>query len=114
IVVYDSGNERAFHKLSGGEKMCAALSVRLAILKLLSTMDVVFLDEPTTNLDDEKKENLVAQLQQLSGFSQIFVISHDETFESMTEHVITLEKRNGSTQLLNHSQNGFQERSFGE
>lgn len=107
IVVYDSGNKRAFHKLSGGEKMCAALSVRLAILKLLSTLDVVFLDEPTTNLDDEKKENLVAQLRELSGFSQIFVISHDETFESMTEHVITLEKRNGSTQLLNHSEKGF-------
>lgn len=107
IVVYDGGNKRAFHKLSGGEQMCAALSVRLAILKLLSTMDVVFLDEPTTNLDEEKKENLVAQLRKLSGFSQIFVISHDETFESMTEHVITLEKRKGSTQLMNHFQGGF-------
>ena len=107
IVVYESGNSRAFHKLSGGEKMCAALAVRLAILKLLSTMDIVFLDEPTTNLDEEKKENLVSQLRELSGFSQIFVISHDETFESMTEHVITLEKRNGATQLLTHFQGGF-------
>ncbi len=107
IVVYEGGNSRAFHKLSGGEKMCAALAVRLAILKLLSTMDIVFLDEPTTNLDEEKKENLVSQLRELSGFSQIFVISHDETFESMTEHVITLEKRNGATQLLTHFQGGF-------
>jgi len=107
IVVYESGNTRAFHKLSGGEQMCAALSVRLAILKLLSTMDIVFLDEPTMNLDGEKKDNLVAQLRELSGFSQIFVISHDETFESMTEHVITLEKRKGATRLLTHFQGGF-------
>jgi DNA repair protein SbcC/Rad50 len=107
IVVYESGNKRAFHKLSGGEQMCAALSVRLAILKLLSTMDIVFLDEPTMNLDEEKKDNLVAQLRELSGFSQIFVISHDETFESMTEHVITLEKRKGATRLLTHFQGGF-------
>jgi len=107
IVVYDQGNERAFHKLSGGEQMCAALSVRLAILKLLSTLDIVFLDEPTMNLDDEKKENLVAQLRELSGFSQIFVISHDETFESLTEHVITLEKKQGATRLLTHFQGGF-------
>ena len=107
IVVYESGNKRAFHKLSGGEQMCAALSVRLAILKLLSTMDIVFLDEPTMNLDEEKKDNLVAQLRDLSGFSQIFVISHDETFESMTEHVITLEKRKGATRLLTHFQGGF-------
>ncbi len=107
IVVYESGNKRAFHKLSGGEQMCAALAVRLAILKLLSTMDIVFLDEPTMNLDEEKKQNLVAQLRDLSGFSQIFVISHDETFESMTEHVITLEKRQGATQLMTHFQGGF-------
>jgi len=107
IVVYESGNKRAFHKLSGGEQMCAALAVRLAILKLLSTMDIVFLDEPTMNLDEEKKQNLVAQLRDLSGFSQIFVISHDETFESMTEHVITLEKRKGATQLMTHFQGGF-------
>jgi len=107
IVVYESGNKRAFHKLSGGEQMCAALSIRLAILKLLSTLDIVFLDEPTVNLDEEKKNNLVTQLRELTGFSQIFVISHDETFESMTEHIITLEKRQGSTRLLNHFQGGF-------
>jgi exonuclease SbcC len=70
-------------------------------------MDIVFLDEPTMNLDEEKKQNLVAQLRDLSGFSQIFVISHDETFESMTEHVITLEKRQGATQLMTHFQGGF-------
>ncbi len=107
IIVTESGNNRSFHKLSGGEQMCAALSVRLAILKLLSRMDIVFLDEPTMNLDEQKKENLVSQLQELTGFSQIFVISHDETFESMTEHIITLEKRQGSTQLLRHFQGGF-------
>jgi len=109
VVIHDGGNERAFHKLSGGEQMCAALAVRLAILKLLSKMDVVFLDEPTMNLDENKKDNLVSQLQELSGFSQIFVISHDETFESMTEHVITLEKKQGATRLLQQFQSaGFE------
>jgi exonuclease SbcC len=67
----------------------------------------VFLDEPTMNLDEHKKDNLVHQLRELSGFSQIFVISHDETFESMTEHIITLEKVKGSTRLMQHFQGGF-------
>ena len=107
IVITEGENKRSFHKLSGGEQMCAALAVRLAILKLLSKMDIVFLDEPTMNLDEHKKDNLVSQLRDLTGFSQIFVISHDETFESMTEHVITLEKKKGATRLLQHFQGGF-------
>ena len=107
IIITEHENKRSFHKLSGGEQMCAALSVRLAILKLLSDMDIVFLDEPTMNLDEHKKDNLVHQLRELSGFSQIFVISHDETFESMTEHIITLEKVKGSTRLMQHFQGGF-------
>ncbi|MFO8077102.1 MAG: SMC family ATPase [Thermoplasmatota archaeon] len=107
IIITEHENKRSFHKLSGGEQMCAALSVRLAILKLLSNMDIVFLDEPTMNLDEHKKDNLVGQLRELSGFSQIFVISHDETFESMTEHIITLEKRKGATRLMQHFQGGF-------
>ncbi len=107
IIITEHENKRSFHKLSGGEQMCAALSVRLAILKLLSNMDIVFLDEPTMNLDEHKKDNLVSQLRDLSGFSQIFVISHDETFESMTEHIITLEKRKGATRLMQHFQGGF-------
>ena len=48
-----------------------------------------------------KKDNLVEQLRNLSGFSQLFVISHDETFESMTQYVIKLEKINDETKVVN-------------
>ncbi len=100
IVVEEAGEERTFQKLSGGEQMCAALSVRLAILKILSKMNIVFLDEPTANLDEEKKDNLVDQLRNFAGFSQLFVISHDETFESMTEYVINLAREDGQTKVV--------------
>jgi len=81
--------------------MGAALAIRLAILNVLSDVDVVFLDEPTTNLDGEKRGNLVDQIQNLPGFEQLTVVSHDDTFESLTENAITLEKQDGATRVVN-------------
>jgi exonuclease SbcC len=86
------GQNKPFDTLSGGEKMAAALSVRLAILEQLASVGMAFLDEPTANLDAGKKQNLVGQLEQLSRLNQLLVISHDRTFESMTERAVELEK----------------------
>ncbi len=92
IVVHDADITKSFSTLSGGEKMAAALSVRLAILEQLASVGVAFLDEPTANLDREKKRNLVSQLKQLDSFEQLTVISHDETFDSMTDYTISVTK----------------------
>lgn len=86
------GQNKPFDTLSGGEKMAAALSVRLAILEQLASLGVAFLDEPTANLDQQKKQNLVSQLDDLDQLNQLLVVSHDRTFESMTERTIELEK----------------------
>jgi len=48
--------------------MAAALAVRLAIMERVSPLDIAFLDEPTANLDSEKKNNLVRQLERLDAF----------------------------------------------
>jgi exonuclease SbcC len=100
VVVTENGEEKEFEKLSGGEKMGAALAIRLAVLNVLSDIDIVFLDEPTTNLDSEKRANLVDQIQNLRGFEQLTIVSHDDTFESLTENAITLEKQDGATQVV--------------
>jgi len=86
------GQNKPFDTLSGGEKMAAALSVRLAVLEQLASVGMAFLDEPTANLDAGKKQNLVGQLEGLSRLNQLLVISHDRTFESMTERAVELEK----------------------
>jgi exonuclease SbcC len=92
IVVHDADVRKSFSTLSGGEKMAAALAVRLAILEQLASVGIAFLDEPTANLDRQKKRNLVTQLKQLDSFDQLTVISHDETFDSMTDYTITVTK----------------------
>jgi exonuclease SbcC len=72
--------------------MAAALSVRLALLKQLSDIRVAFFDEPTTNMDAERRENLAQQIGQIRSFDQLFVISHDDTFDSYMDNELRVEK----------------------
>lgn len=88
IVLVENGHSRPFSSLSGGEQMAAALSVRLALIREISSLDLAFFDEPTTNLDEDRRHNLAAQISRVRDFSQLFVISHDDTFEDATDHVI--------------------------
>lgn len=92
ILVQEQGNVRRFINLSGGEQMCAALAVRLALLKVLADIDIAFFDEPTTNMDRPRRESLAEAIARLKTFKQLFVISHDDTFEKVTENVILVER----------------------
>ncbi|MGC9521013.1 MAG: AAA family ATPase [Anaerolineae bacterium] len=99
IVLTTEGRERTFQQLSGGEQMAAALAVRLALLRETSTLDIAFFDEPTANLDSERRANLARQILNVKGFSQLFVISHDDTFEQDTDHVVRVWKENGASSV---------------
>ncbi|HKV39462.1 MAG TPA: SMC family ATPase [Blastocatellia bacterium] len=90
IVLEEDGHDRAYANLSGGEQMIAALAVRLALLKELSEMRIAFFDEPTSNVDEERRRNLAQQIGRVKDFDQLFVISHDDAFEGYTDHIITL------------------------
>lgn len=92
IRVQEGGHWRNFRSLSGGEQMCAALAVRLALLRTLAEIDVAFFDEPTTNMDRLRRQQLAEALTNLRSFRQLFVISHDDTFENLTENVIRLQR----------------------
>ncbi|MGC8880627.1 MAG: AAA family ATPase, partial [Anaerolineae bacterium] len=99
IVLEADGRERDFEHLSGGEQMAAALAVRLALLRELSAVDVAFFDEPTSNLDSTRRENLAEQIAAIrnTGLSQLFIISHDDTFEEVTDHVVRVRKEHGES-----------------
>jgi exonuclease SbcC len=90
IVLEENGYDRPFTNLSGGEQMAAALSVRLALLKQLSDVRLAFFDEPTTNMDAARRENLATQIGNIRHFDQLFVISHDDTFEGYVDNVISV------------------------
>jgi exonuclease SbcC len=90
ITLEEEGRERPFLNLSGGEQMAAALAVRLALLKELSEVNIAFFDEPTTNMDEERRRNLAQQIGRIKDFHQLFVISHDDSFEGYTDQIISL------------------------
>ncbi|MHA1584843.1 MAG: AAA family ATPase [Promethearchaeota archaeon] len=92
VELHTPTNIRRFYHLSGGEQMLVALSIRLGILEILTTVDFAFFDEPTTNLDLEKRQNLAECIRRIKGFKQIFVISHDDTFQSSSDYVLNFEK----------------------
>ncbi len=97
ITVREGATESHFSQLSGGQQMCAALAVRLALLRTLSGVKLAFFDEPTQNLDEERRENLAAAVRSIGGFEQLFIISHDETFHDLVEHTIYLRNEEGET-----------------
>jgi exonuclease SbcC len=95
ITLEENGHERPFVNLSGGEQMAAALSVRLALLKQLSDVRLAFFDEPTTNMDAARRERLAEQISHITErktFDQLFVISHDDTFEGYVDNVVSVGK----------------------
>ncbi|MHA1669486.1 MAG: AAA family ATPase [Promethearchaeota archaeon] len=92
VKIETNTSVREYRQLSGGEQMAAALAIRLSILKILTNADFAFFDEPTTNLDKNRRNNLAKCIQNIKGFRQIFVISHDDTFEENAENIIKFTK----------------------
>lgn len=93
------GATRTFRQLSGGEQMSAALAVRLALVREMSKLNLAFFDEPTANLDSVRREALAQQIMSVRGFSQLFVISHDDTFEQVTHNLVRV-RRDGKTTVV--------------
>ncbi len=94
------GREIDFAQMSGGEQMCAALAVRLALLKITSSLGLAFFDEPTQNMDEYRRRNFASQIGRIKGFRQIFVISHDDTFEEMVENAVKIVKERGTSRVV--------------
>lgn len=92
VALEVKGQQRSFRQFSGGEQMVAALAVRLALLREISAVDVAFFDEPTAHLDPERRESLAERIMQVKGLAQMFVVSHDDTFERVAQSYIRIVK----------------------
>ena len=74
--------------------------MRLALLTHLSQVRFVFLDEPTTNLDDVRRDSLASKLRTLRNVEQLFIISHDDTFGHDGVHQVEIAKVGGLSKVL--------------
>ena len=75
--------------------MSVAISIRLAMLKQMSNVDFYFMDEPTINLDTDRRMMVAEVVKDISNeLKQLYVISHDDTFETITDNTIKIIKNN--------------------
>jgi len=90
--------ERSDDQLSGGQMMSAVVALRLALLQTIGAR-VAFFDEPTSNLDAARRENLAHAFRAIDvgreevtehWYDQLFLISHDVSFTEITDQVIPL------------------------
>lgn len=87
----DVVNETKFDILSGGEQVALALSIRAAMASAFTGTNLAIFDEPTINLDSERKAALAENLSEiLKNLEQAIIITHDDTFREMAQKVITI------------------------
>ena len=85
VLCYGKRGEIDIVSLSGGEKVAVSLALRMGIAYLMgsSKIDFIVLDEPTSNLDDERRRSFVKIVSDvfskgIGPLSQIIIITHDE------------------------------------
>ena len=71
--------------LSGGQKQRVAIAGILAM-----SPDVIILDEPTTNLDEQSIEELWISLKNISANKICLVVTHDQSFALRCDRVLKL------------------------
>jgi len=87
----DAENETRFDILSGGEQVAVALSIRAALASAFTATNLAIFDEPTINLDSERKEALAENLSEIfKNLEQTIIITHDDTFRETAQKVITI------------------------
>jgi exonuclease SbcC len=90
--------ERTDDQLSGGQMMSAVVALRLALLQTIGAR-LAFFDEPTSNLDASRRENLARAFRAIDvgreevtehWYDQLFLVSHDVAFTEITDQVVEL------------------------
>jgi len=83
------GNAHSFVNLSGGEQISVAIAIRLALSQEFGNTGLIILDEPTNNLDKDKRQLLAENLPKMvENLTQLFVVTHDDTFRNSATKVI--------------------------
>ncbi|MDR3001169.1 MAG: AAA family ATPase [Fibromonadaceae bacterium] len=89
-VYLDNGQSKcSFVNLSGGEQISVAIAIRLALSQIFGKTELIILDEPTNNLDKDKRQLLAENLPRMvENLNQLFVVTHDDTFRDIATKVI--------------------------
>ncbi len=97
ITLYGPGGKTTSDMISGGERVAAALALRLGIARTLAgtSAETVMLDEPTIFLDEQRRQDLIEVLRKTSVLPQMIVVTHDTAMEDAADSITTVKKSKG-------------------
>ncbi|MBS7648577.1 MAG: AAA family ATPase [Candidatus Bathyarchaeia archaeon] len=101
ISVVGPAGLQGIEQISGGERVALAISLRLAIARVLSgKVETIIMDEPTTHLDEERRRELVSILNSFFReggriIPQIIVITHHHEVEDAADIIYNVSKKEG-------------------
>lgn len=91
VYLLSKDKKIAFENLSGGEQVAVAISLRETMTEYFSNSRFIILDEPTNNLDKERKKLLAEYIGEiLNNLDQSIIVTHDNTFREMAEKIIEI------------------------
>lgn len=91
IYLFGDRGELKFEQLSGGEQVAVAISIRGAMSEIFTDSKFSIFDEPTNNLDSERRRSLADSIGEiLKNLEQSIIVTHDDTFREMAQRVIEL------------------------
>jgi exonuclease SbcC len=101
ISLYGPDGKVGMDMLSGGERIAAALALRIGIAKALAgpAMELLMLDEPTIHLDAVRRRELVEIIKNLTSLPQTVVVTHDKEFEGAADKLLEVEKVDGASRV---------------
>jgi len=107
VQVIENSMELDYELMSGGAQTMISFALRMATAKMLkatrqgrSSYDVALFDETFSFIDTDKKQKLMEFIINelpLLGFTQAFMISHDQDIKEYTPYVIRVDRRGDSS-----------------
>lgn len=97
ISLYGRSRKISVKSISGGEKVAVAIALRLVIARAISgKISTIFMDEPTTHLDEERRRELVKImknfLKEKSSLPQMIIVTHHRELEDLADTVYRVKK----------------------
>ncbi len=104
VLTRSDGRRASVGELSGGEKMALALSFIIGLGRLHAIRSgFLVLDEPTAELDEERRRGLVDVLRRVaggdSGIPQLIIVTHDEDVASSADEVCRVARVAGTSRV---------------
>lgn len=92
-LIDSQGVERPVAWLSGGEESAVALALRLGVASLITggTPELLWLDEPLTAQDKDRRSAILSMIRSLPT-NQILLINHAQEAQDIVDYEITLKK----------------------